>query len=347
MARWLATDHLGSTAVTANEVGARIAELRYKPWGESRYSFGATPTQRRFTGQVLDSVGGGLYFYNARYYDPALGRFASADTIVPQPGNPQSLNRYSYALNNAVRYADPSGHYSDDEIQQYLKDMYHQNWESYWKAWLTDPYWIWVLHMAQDGYLLHTDQGGNVTFNHRVGSFTLDHGELHEYQGKGVYALFDNHMNLVKDGEWLHYGSQAGTLGLILQNPETVYYQPLYDYSNGSPIFRAWQKIQAQWSSQFVWTFGSGEPWLLMAAGQILSQWGPTAAAGSFVTGVGSGWGIVTLIDAVTVNIADDVSYSMITDWPPRAAVCSPPQAIPAYYQWPNPNGVAYPAPRR
>jgi|GEM_PF-3192483 len=40
---------------------------------------------RRFTGQVLDDAAGGLYFYNARYYDPALGRFIQADTIVPQP----------------------------------------------------------------------------------------------------------------------------------------------------------------------------------------------------------------------------------------------------------------------
>ena len=118
--RWLATDHLGSTSVTANESGARIAELRYKPWGESRYTFGATPTQRRFTGQVLDNVAGGLYFYNARYYDPALARFTQADTIVPQPGNPQSLNRYSYALNSPVRFTDPSGHFTADEICTYF-----------------------------------------------------------------------------------------------------------------------------------------------------------------------------------------------------------------------------------
>ncbi|WP_423226072.1 RHS repeat-associated core domain-containing protein [Candidatus Amarolinea aalborgensis] len=65
---------------------------------------------RRFTGQVLDDAAGGLYFYNARYYDPALGRFIQADTIVPQPVNPQSLNRYSYAANNPLRYVDPSGH---------------------------------------------------------------------------------------------------------------------------------------------------------------------------------------------------------------------------------------------
>ncbi len=66
------------------------------------------PTSYRFTGQREDTTG--LYFYNARYYDPVVGRFAQADTIVPQPGNPQSFNRYSYTLNNPVKYRDPSGH---------------------------------------------------------------------------------------------------------------------------------------------------------------------------------------------------------------------------------------------
>jgi RHS repeat-associated protein len=108
---WLATDHLGSTSVTASEAGVRVAELRYKPWGESRYTFGVTPTQRRFTGQMLDNVAGGLYFYNARYYDPSLGRFAQADTIVPNPGNPQSLNRYTYAANNPILFTDQQGHF--------------------------------------------------------------------------------------------------------------------------------------------------------------------------------------------------------------------------------------------
>ncbi len=39
-----------------------------------------------------------------------IGRFLSADSIVPQPGNPQALNRYSYVGNNPLRYTDPDGH---------------------------------------------------------------------------------------------------------------------------------------------------------------------------------------------------------------------------------------------
>ncbi|MGC9397236.1 MAG: RHS repeat-associated core domain-containing protein [Anaerolineae bacterium] len=60
----------------------------------------------------------GLYFYNARYYDPALGRFIQADTIVPSPANPQSLNRYAYTLNNPLRYTDPTGHIEENESEE-------------------------------------------------------------------------------------------------------------------------------------------------------------------------------------------------------------------------------------
>ena len=52
----------------------------------------------------------GLYYYNARYYAPSLGRFLSADTLVPDPQNPQSLNRYAYVLNRPLNYSDPTGH---------------------------------------------------------------------------------------------------------------------------------------------------------------------------------------------------------------------------------------------
>ncbi|MEW5985314.1 MAG: RHS repeat-associated core domain-containing protein, partial [Chloroflexota bacterium] len=52
---------------------------------------------------------------NARYYVPGVGRFASADALVPDPQNPQSFNRYGYVLNNPLRFTDPTGHRACEE----------------------------------------------------------------------------------------------------------------------------------------------------------------------------------------------------------------------------------------
>jgi len=46
-------------------------------------------------------------------YDPLLGRFMSAAPTIPDVYNPQSLNRYSYVLNNPFRYVDPTGYYHE------------------------------------------------------------------------------------------------------------------------------------------------------------------------------------------------------------------------------------------
>jgi RHS repeat-associated protein len=89
--RYLLGDHLGSTTLTTNSSGARQAELRYFPYGKTRYSSKNetpsvdTPTTFRFTGQRQQTNANELYYYNARWYDPLVGRFLSADTIVPDP----------------------------------------------------------------------------------------------------------------------------------------------------------------------------------------------------------------------------------------------------------------------
>jgi RHS repeat-associated protein len=59
-----------------------------------------------------------LYYYGGRYYDAEIGRFISPDPFVPQPGNPQSLNRYSYTLNNPQNYIDPSGYFFDKLLRR-------------------------------------------------------------------------------------------------------------------------------------------------------------------------------------------------------------------------------------
>lgn len=50
----------------------------------------------------------------SRWYDSELGRFTQPDTIIPQPGNPQLFNRYTYVLNNPLRHVDPTGHMEVD-----------------------------------------------------------------------------------------------------------------------------------------------------------------------------------------------------------------------------------------
>ncbi|MCI0554071.1 MAG: hypothetical protein L0287_24240, partial [Anaerolineae bacterium] len=48
----------------------------------------------------------GLQFFVARWYDPVLGRFAQADTLIPDPGNSLAWDRYAYSLNNPVNFID-------------------------------------------------------------------------------------------------------------------------------------------------------------------------------------------------------------------------------------------------
>jgi RHS repeat-associated protein len=107
------TDHLGSVNVTLNADGTIRSRLRYDPWGKQRYAQNNTPTDYRYTGQRFDSKLG-IYDYRARYYDPHIGRFISADVLVPDPTNPQQYNRYTYVLNNPLRFTDPTGHYCYD-----------------------------------------------------------------------------------------------------------------------------------------------------------------------------------------------------------------------------------------
>jgi RHS repeat-associated protein len=116
---YLHGDHLGSTSLTTNEAGGFEARVLYYPYGEERYTEGTLLTDYGYTGQRSEA-GFGLMDYNARYYDPALGRFVTADTIVPDPANPQSFNRFAYVYSNPQRYVDPTGHFSWDQIAEFL-----------------------------------------------------------------------------------------------------------------------------------------------------------------------------------------------------------------------------------
>jgi RHS repeat-associated protein len=106
---YLHGDHLGATSLATDAGGQPQARVLYYPYGEERYRDGTLPTDYTYTGQRVEESLGGLMDYNARYYDPALSRFVSADTIVPGIGS-QAHNRYMYVNGNPLKYVDPSGH---------------------------------------------------------------------------------------------------------------------------------------------------------------------------------------------------------------------------------------------
>jgi RHS repeat-associated protein len=103
-------DNLTSTSIQTDTNGNEIQDYGYSAFGQSRYtqSTNVFSVSRRYTGQVLDDDTG-LYYYNARYYDPMLARFTQPDDIIPDLSDPQTYNRYAYCLNNPLRYTDPSG----------------------------------------------------------------------------------------------------------------------------------------------------------------------------------------------------------------------------------------------
>jgi len=118
--RYLHKDHLGSVDTITDEFGAVVLRLSFDAFGKRRGSAWsgspsagdwtniAATTHRGFTfHEQLDTVD--LVHMNGRVYDPTLGRFISADPTIQAPFMSQSLNRYSYVLNNPLSMIDPSG----------------------------------------------------------------------------------------------------------------------------------------------------------------------------------------------------------------------------------------------
>lgn len=113
--RYFIADHLGSTSVLTDEGGALAERDSYDAWGKRRNADGSddsglvSQTTRGFTGQEhMPTVG--LINYNARAYDPVVGRFISADTMVASAFSGQNYNRFSYVVNNPLTLVDPTGH---------------------------------------------------------------------------------------------------------------------------------------------------------------------------------------------------------------------------------------------
>ena len=125
-------DHLGSVSVVSNHKGVPYERVEYLPFGEV-WIEDVDPATRyipfRFTSKELDRETG-LYYYGARYYEPKVSRWMSADPAgfalvnpMGSNGKPKSsysvieaVNWYSYVSNNPVKYVDPTGFDAYDTV---------------------------------------------------------------------------------------------------------------------------------------------------------------------------------------------------------------------------------------
>jgi RHS repeat-associated protein len=108
------SDHLGTARIVANSSGSVLDDSDFYPFGGERVITSSSGNIYRFTGKERDSESG-LDNFGARHNSPNLGRFMSVDpSRIINKSNPQSWNRYNYALNNPLRFVDADGKWPQD-----------------------------------------------------------------------------------------------------------------------------------------------------------------------------------------------------------------------------------------
>lgn len=115
---YLHRDYLGNILAITNNAGSIVEKRHFDAWGnvllvqngQNNNLNKLTFLERGYTGhEHLQGVD--LINMNARLYDAKLHRFLAPDNFVQEPDNSQNYNRYGYALNNPLRYTDPSGEF--------------------------------------------------------------------------------------------------------------------------------------------------------------------------------------------------------------------------------------------
>jgi RHS repeat-associated protein len=208
------------------------------------------PTDRQYTGQRREASLG-FYDYVARQYDPALGRFLQADSIIPNPGNPQSLNRYSYVLNSPLRYTDPSGHFEvpEGECGELCQLLGFSDWDTFNVWWsklkslsgglfqrmLINAKWGDMLSFTWDPQMIGPRLTQNMVFAKDFDTGKLTFWDVDE----GISVNFWN-----VEEQWLAGYRQTGSAGELVPftsqlhpwNADSFFKQPVTINGNGEYI---------------------------------------------------------------------------------------------------------------
>ena len=155
------TDNLGSYRKLVNAMGMTPFKASYDAWGNQTVSQESFYFRRGYTGhEMLPEYG--LINMNGRLYDPQLGRFLSPDNYVQMPDFSQSFNRYSYCINNPLKYTDPDGEifgFVGGFIRGLIKAVFHHHkwytpFTDAWKGLKNDAKITWGLFQGKFGQVI-------------------------------------------------------------------------------------------------------------------------------------------------------------------------------------------------
>jgi len=204
-------DHQGSFNTITDDAKTVLERLSFDPWGKRRnptnWSMVNVPTtflfDRGYTGhQHLDNLG--LINMNGRVYDPQLARFLSPDPFIHSTSFTQGLNRYSYVINNPLKYTDPSGYMpqwvSDDWARSGGGTGYTGYDPSDYDVPFSSSYYMW-----ND----YTDSG--------MSKFGVSFGDYSGFVNSGVeIKTFDNPRNIISittiETKWYQNKGENGAM---------------------------------------------------------------------------------------------------------------------------------------
>ncbi len=213
---YLTADQLGSPRINTDGSGNVAARHDYLPFGEEitsaltaqRSGYFSDSHRKKFTGYERD-VETGLDFAEARMHNFSLGRFSSPDLLGGDSSIPQSLNRYSYVVNNPINFIDPSGLIwltRDSKSYEWVDDTFYNSKEGQekYKGWNVGNGDVALITMLRGSY-------ANGKYDHLIGKYASHNkdGSLSEARDPNLdfvdeveVLVFDSTFPQMSLGSW-------------------------------------------------------------------------------------------------------------------------------------------------
>lgn len=248
--RYIYKDHLGSWTTITDDAGTVLQELSFDAWGNLRSAetwraWGQLPEpmfDRGFTGHE-HLYAFGLINMNGRMYDPQMSSFLSVDAYVQSPENSQSFNRYTYCMNNPLKYVDPSGWVMVGGMTP--GNPFHENWSVNYGV---------PVHGSSDFnnayYKLNMALYGNMD--------GLCGGGPYESGGMGILSSYQAAMKYYQSASPNMVWSFSHLINNYVNNPSVFNRRELLDAGVTDYTYKTWWTAEGQGGYQYTISFNQG-----------------------------------------------------------------------------------------